>query len=316
VQVNGRLVPSPNDVPTDARFPIYSVTKTLTAVCVLRLAEEGRLSLNDPIRRLLPDLKLPEAITLVHLLRHTSGLYDYGDLHRYHVDVRSRPSRPWTRAEFLESVLSRGILFSPGHGWAYSNVGYMLLIEAIEHVTGKSFADAIARYVTAPLHLTRTSVLADLADLESCEAGFGSEVSADRSVIDVRGVYHPGWCAPQLVASTPNEVSAVFDRLFAGALLPPTALDRMLTLVPMDASPTDISSIRAGMGIYCDESTPFGPAYHHGGGGPGYDISVTTYPDHPLGRVTIAVIVNSSTSPGAARNHEATVIRQLTSRGV
>jgi D-alanyl-D-alanine carboxypeptidase len=312
LRVNGQLVSSPSN----ARFPIYSATKTLTAICILRLAEDGHLSLDDPIVRIVPDVQVSDAVTLKHLLRHTSGLYDYGDLTRYHADVRTKPRTPWTRAEFLESVLPRGVLFPPGHGWAYSNVGYMLLIDAIEQVTGKSFADAIARYVAEPLQLTQTSVLEAPADLERCEPGFGSEVSAEGAVIDVRAVYHPGWCAPRLVASTPNELSRVFDALLAGTLLSPASLERMLTLVSMEASPTDTSSIRAGMGIYCDESTPFGPAYHHGGGGPGYDISVTSYPDHPLGRVTIAAIVNSSLQPRAAHDHEATVVRGLFSRRV
>src|SRR5262249_1094771 len=156
----------------DARFPIYSVTKTLTSICVLRLAEEGDVSLDDPISRLVPDLRLPETITLEHLLRHTSGLHDYGDLPPYHADGRPKPPTPGTRAEFLDAVLSRGLLFSPGHGWAYSNVGYMLLIDAIERVTRRSFADAIARYVVEPLHLAQTSVLEHLTDLEQCEPGF------------------------------------------------------------------------------------------------------------------------------------------------
>src|SRR5262249_46122261 len=250
----------------------------------------------DAICGLVPDVELPAGVTVAHLLRHAGGLRDYGVLPRYHADVRARPGRPWTRAEFLDSVLTRGALFPAGQGWAYSNVGYMLLIDAIERVTNAPFARAIERYITQPQQLTQTKTLERLEDLASCEPGFGSEVTPDGSTIDVRGIYHPGWCAPRLVASSVSDVTTVFDGLFPGALLAPASLEQMLTLVPLDAT----SSIGAGTGIYGDPSSPFGRAYHHGGGGPGYDISVSSYLDLAVGRVTAAVIVNTSTRPGAA----------------
>ena len=56
-------------------------------------------------------------------------------------------------------------------------------------------------------------------DLTGCAPGFGSELTADRHVVDVRGRYHPGWCAPRLVASTAEEITQVFDALIAGDLL-------------------------------------------------------------------------------------------------
>jgi CubicO group peptidase (beta-lactamase class C family) len=78
VRVNGELRSIATEFPADAVFPIYSITKTLTAICVLRLVETGSLRLVDAARRWLPDVSIPSAITLTHLLRHTSGLRDYG----------------------------------------------------------------------------------------------------------------------------------------------------------------------------------------------------------------------------------------------
>ena len=80
IRVDGELRDAPSELAPDAFFPIYSVTKTLTAICALRLAESGGLQLGEPARRWLPEVDIPATITLTHLLHHTSGLHDYGPL--------------------------------------------------------------------------------------------------------------------------------------------------------------------------------------------------------------------------------------------
>jgi len=298
------LLDEPTEIPADALFPIYSVTKTLTAVCALRLAEHGSLSLDAPITTYVPDVDLPDSITIARLLVHTSGLPDYGDLAAYHDAVRTNPGNPWTRSGFLDAVMPRGLLFEPGSGWSYSNVGYMLVIDALERVTGQSFADSIKRFVSDPLELLQTHVVSRVEDLEPCEAGFGSEVSRDGKIVDVRGIYHPGWCAPRLVVSTARELVAIFEALFVGQLLSPTSRSQMAPSVPLPEP-----DIVAGAGIYQDMASPFGRNRSHGGGGPGYEISVTTYLDVAGGPMTVAVLVNTSTRPGEARDREARLMR-------
>jgi CubicO group peptidase (beta-lactamase class C family) len=81
--VNGELRSAPTDLPADALFPIYSITKTLTAICVLLLVEFGSLRLGDPVRQWLPEVNVPATIMVTQLLRHTSGLRDYGPLPEY-----------------------------------------------------------------------------------------------------------------------------------------------------------------------------------------------------------------------------------------
>src|SRR4029453_5107371 len=73
VRVNGELRSIATDFPAHAVFPIYSITKTLTAICVLRLIESGSLRLADAARDWLPDVSIPTGINLTHLLRHPSG---------------------------------------------------------------------------------------------------------------------------------------------------------------------------------------------------------------------------------------------------
>ena len=297
VRVNGELHAVPTEFPPHSVFPIYSITKTLTAICVLRLVETGSLRLADAARQWLPEVSIPTAITLSHLLRHTSGLRDYGPLPEYHEAVRAHPDRPWTRQQFLDAVLPQGMLFAPGEGFSYSNVGYMLLIDTVERVTGQTFAEVVSDFITTPLVLQHTTVLEQVEDLLQCVPGFGSEVTSDGQVVDVRGRYHPGWCAPRLIASTADDVTRVFDRLIAGDVLGPDTLTHMLTLAPLSDDPDEIHS--GGMGVYADHSSRRGRNYHHGGGGPGYNLGATIYPDTPIGRVSIAVLVNNSSEPRA-----------------
>ena len=310
VRVKGVLRTSLGDLPAQTVFPIYSITKTLTAICLLRLVEAGQLRLTDEVRDLLPDVGLPPAITVTHLLRHTSGLHDYGPLRRYHEAVRTGPDRPWSRKQFLDAVLSLGMLAAPGERFSYSNVGYMLLIEIVERITGQTFAEALDMYIVQPLALERMSTLEHVGDLMRCVPGFGPEVTSDGRIVDVRGRYHPGWCAPRLVASTAEEVSLVFDRLIAGNVLQPDTLADMLSTIPLSERPEE--TVGVGMGLYSDRSR-WDRLYHHGGGGPGYDLSATVYPDTPMGRVSIAVFVNSSSGP-RARDVEATLVSDVIER--
>ena len=313
VRVNGELRSVATEFPADSVFPIYSITKTLTAICVLRLVETGSLRLGDAARRWLPDVSIPTAITLTHLLRHTSGLRDYGPVPEYHEAVRAHPDRPWTRQQFLDAVLVKGMLFAPGERFSYSNVGYMLLIDIVERVTGHTFAEVISDFIIKPLALQNTTVLELVDDLRRCVPGFGSEVTSDGQVVDVRGRYHPGWCAPRLIASTAEDVTRVFDRLIAGDVLGPDTLTQMLTLAPISDQPDDIHS--GGIGVYADRSSKRGQNYHHGGGGPGYNLGATIYPDTPVGRVSIAVFVNSSREP-RADDCEATLLARLLDQDV
>ena len=313
VRVNSELRSIATDFPAPAVFPIYSIAKTLTAICVLRLVETGSLRLVDAARQWLPDVRIPTTITLTHLLRHTSGLRDYGPLPDYHEAVRAHPDRPWTRQQFLDAVLAEGMLFAPGERFSYSNVGYMLLIDIVERVTGQTFAEVVNDFVTKPLALQNTWVLEQADDMMRCVPGFGSEVTSDGQVVDVRGRYHPGWCAPRLIGSTVEDVTLVFDRLIAGDVLEPGTLTQMLTLAPLSDRPDEIHG--GGMGVYTDRSSRRGQNYHHGGGGPGYDLGATVYADTPIGRVSIAVFVNSSCGQ-RADDCKATLLARLLDQGV
>jgi CubicO group peptidase (beta-lactamase class C family) len=112
--------------------PWWSFTKTLIAACALRLAEQDRLALDEPLSGL--------PCTPRQLLQHRAGVGDYGDSSEYHAAVASGDT-PWSDQELFARVPPANVLFPPGAGWAYSNVGYLLLRRLIERTYGAGLKD-------------------------------------------------------------------------------------------------------------------------------------------------------------------------------
>lgn len=131
----------------DTSYPIASVTKRLTAGAILRLADQGRLSLDDPLSRFFPAAREGiGALTVRHLLQHTSGF------------TRGGPA-PRGAAQ---SVLARGGTGRAlGHDWTYSNYNFSLLGLVIEHVTGRDYAAYMEEEIARPLGMTGTAYCED-----------------------------------------------------------------------------------------------------------------------------------------------------------
>lgn len=277
-----------------ARFPIYSITKTLSALCVLRLAESGRLSVEEPVARWIEDLPLPRSVTLELVLRHQSGLPEYGELPAYHEAVSQNRSAPWSEEQFLELVRAKGFSFEPGTGWRYSNIGYLLVRKVIEAASGRCFREAVAEFVCRPLELQDTFVAETILNWSTCVPGFSRELGSDDDWIDVRRLYHPGWCAPGVAVSTVEDTTRIFDVLVSGKFLKPASLARMLEVVRVPGNHPPAVSPSYGFGICGDPDAPGGASFGHGGGGPGYSLQCSCTPRSRVGRLSVAVFCNSS----------------------
>jgi D-alanyl-D-alanine carboxypeptidase len=116
-------------------FRIASITKTFVATTILRLWEDGKIQLDDPVTRyisskhtdiLRTDGYAPEKITLRHLLTHTSGLYDHGSSSEYVQAIFDRPEYQWTRTEQIQRMVDWGRpVGKPGERFSYSDTGYL-----------------------------------------------------------------------------------------------------------------------------------------------------------------------------------------------
>ena len=145
---------------TTTLFSLAGVTKMMTSGLVLRLWEEGRLDLEEPIARYVPYLPEADRITLRMLLRHTSGLQDYlndRDIQR----KLAEPDHAWTRDEVLHAV--QRVNFAPGSRYQYSNTNFVALGAAIERASGKSVEAAFWQFVAEPVALTRSFFVFDPA---------------------------------------------------------------------------------------------------------------------------------------------------------
>jgi CubicO group peptidase (beta-lactamase class C family) len=150
-------------LPIDPRvtvFDIGSTSKQFTAASILLLAQDGKLSLDDDIRRYLPELpEYPEPVTLRHLLHHTSGIPDYIEL----LVLGGFSIEDHTTAEDALRAIARQseLDFAPGSQHSYSNSGYFLLSVVVERVGGQPLAAFARERIFAPLGMDSTRILDD-----------------------------------------------------------------------------------------------------------------------------------------------------------
>jgi CubicO group peptidase (beta-lactamase class C family) len=135
----------------DNVFRIASLTKQFTAVAILQLSEKGLLSVDDDIKKFIPDFRSTERITIANLLSHTSGIKNITET-EYMNEARRKNSSP---AELVAMIKKLPSDFPPGTAFRYSNSGYLLLGYIIEKVSGKSYEEYIAENIFKPLHMDR-----------------------------------------------------------------------------------------------------------------------------------------------------------------
>ncbi|MCX6519777.1 MAG: serine hydrolase [Actinobacteria bacterium] len=141
----------------DACFRTASVTKTYVATAVMRLVEQGRLHLTDPLLDHLPvdtadlvrrSVAHSPAITVEQVLRHTSGIYDFGTDPTYRRTIGREPHKVWSAADLIGIALEHDHPHDPsGVTFHYSDTGYVLLALMLERATGTGFASALRALV-------------------------------------------------------------------------------------------------------------------------------------------------------------------------
>ncbi|MFO0888227.1 MAG: serine hydrolase domain-containing protein [Isosphaeraceae bacterium] len=151
-----------HDVPITPRTPFFiaSVTKQFTAYAITRLAAEGRLSLDDDVRRHLPELAdFGREVTVRHLLHHTSGLRDYGSL----LVLAGGQDGDMVRRDEVFRLLfgQRELNFDPGAEHEYCNSNYVLLAKIVERTSGLDYGNWLAAHVFGPLGMTSSGLGAD-----------------------------------------------------------------------------------------------------------------------------------------------------------
>jgi D-alanyl-D-alanine carboxypeptidase len=252
----------------DTSYPIASVTKQFTAAAILRLADQGRLSLDDPLSRFFPAARpLIGVLTMRQLLAHTSGLTRGG---------------PAPRAAAL-SVLERGgTALPPGQDWDYSNYNFSLLGLVIEKVSGRDYATYVRDELVVPLGLTGTGYCED----GSAVPGRGRDYQSSRKSVTPTPYWNePRFFAAGALCATVLDLVRFEQGLEAGRVISPAMLAAM-------RAPTRLTSgLEAdyGFGTRLGYSGPHRKIGHTGGGQSNKAV-LARYPDAD---VTVAVLLNT-----------------------
>ena len=153
-------------------YRLASVSKQFTAAAILLLAEDGKLRVDDPVRKWLPSLPAAtDGIRIRHLLSHTSGLIDYEDV----MDA----GQQWQLHDADVLKLLEGqdrLYFQPGTGYRYSNSAYCLLALVVEKASGQRFADFMKSRIFVPLRMDRSIEFEDGASTVQDRAYGNSEI--------------------------------------------------------------------------------------------------------------------------------------------
>ena len=287
----------------DTVYQLASVTKTFTAAAVMMLVKDGKLSLDDKITDLLPDLpKAWEAVTVRHLITHTSGIKSYTAVESFSKTMR----KDYAPREIIDLVVKEPLLFPPGERWDYSNTGYFLLGLIIEKAAGKPYADVMAERIFKPLGMDRTRIN-DLRDIIKDRAR-GYE-------FDGKALRNGEYVSPTQPFSAGALVSSVSDlvkwdaALAEGKLLDASTLEAMW-------KPTPVKQGQAEYGFGWQVGKRNGHGFvAHGGGIPGFSTQITRYLDDKL---TVIVLTNTDggQADGLARGIAARFLPALAEKAV
>lgn len=269
------------DLPITSRtvFDIASVSKQFTAFAIALLADEGVLSLDDPVRKWIPELpaEVYDPVTLRHLVHHTGGVRDWVEL-------------LWLAGWRFDDVISvtdilelakrqRALNFPPGSEQRYSNTGYNLLAETVARVTGRSFREFMEARVFDPLGMDDTHVHDDHNEIVPGRArsyeprnGGGWKLLVDNTM----GV------GSSSVFTTVRDLAKWVRNLEEGTV----GGARVLAQIREPFTLTSGETIDYAFGLSHGEHRGL-PTLSHGGGWRGYRTHLLLFPKQPLGVVVL-----------------------------
>jgi D-alanyl-D-alanine carboxypeptidase len=282
---NARLAPEKAAAP-DMRYSIGSISKQFTASAVLLLAEQGKLSLDDPVSRFLPDLTRAGEVTIRELLSHTSGYRDYWPQDYVPPFMR----RKITAAEILDRWAKRPLDFEPGTQWQYSNTGYVIAGVIVEKAAGMPLLQFLATRVFAPLGMQ------GVVDIDR------ESLSASDPVGYVRYALGPPRVAPEEgegwlfaageLAMTPRDLAVWNIAMIDWKLLKPESYREMETEVLLK------NGVATGYGLGLDVGMISGRRMlSHGGEVSGFTASNRVFPDD---RAAVTVLTNQDAAEAAS----------------
>lgn len=159
------------EVDANTTFRIGSVTKQFTAAAILKLVEQGKIKLNDPLNKYIEDFPLGDKITIHHLLNHTSGIKSYTD----QPDFIKTVSKSVATKDLVDEIKTLGFDFEPGEQWKYNNSAYYILGYLIEQQSGMSYEAFLKKHFFEPAGMTNTGVYDNAKKYKKEALGYANE---------------------------------------------------------------------------------------------------------------------------------------------
>ena len=268
------------DVPmqTGNIFRIGSITKQFTAIAILQLIEQEKLSLQDEITKFIPDYPVQGSkITIEHLLTHTSGIKSYTGM----PDYGEKMNKDMSPVEMIDYFKNEPMEFAPGTAFRYNNSGYYLLGYIIEKITGKTYADYLTENIFKPLGMEQSMYANDRIIIKNRAGAYsmGDQGFENAFPISMTQPYAAG-----SILSTVEDLFKWNEAVHNYQLVKKETLEKAFTRYKLlDGSVSDY-----GFGWflgYVQES----PAIEHGGGIPGFSTMAIYLPEED---VFVAVFVN------------------------
>ena len=268
---------------TQTRYQLASLSKSITAAALLLLEQDGKLSLDDPVARWLPDLTQANQVTVRELLEHTAGYPDHYP-QTYPAGPRTRPTTP---DAILAEWAHHPLLFTPGTDFHYSNLNYVIAGRIAEKVVGEPLFAYLRQRMFGPLGMTSTMDLDEITPATPDVAtGYVRHALAPRQAAPAEG---RGWSfgAGQVV-TTATDLARWDEAFLAGTLLRPAQAQEEVS-APQLASG---NQSEYALGLYVSQ-TGGRTIYSHVGQGLGFLAVNRIYPSE---RAAVVVLTNDSSA--------------------
>jgi CubicO group peptidase (beta-lactamase class C family) len=273
----------------DTKSRIGSITKQFTAAAILKLQEQGKLSVQDKLSKYFPDFPRGDEVTLHQLLTHTSGIRSYTDKPGF-IDKVTAPVEP---DDLIKSFQNDPYDFDPGKKWHYDNSGYFLLGRIIEKVSGQTYGDFLRKNFFEPLGMTNTGVHRAGLALEHEALGYQYTGGAFTNAVN----WDMSWAGGAgVLYSTVEDLFRWNEGVFGGKVLNDASLKAAWTPVKTEENKDDDSGTGYGYGwgsIHARGTQ----AIAHGGGLHGFSSYLLRLPRE---KFTVAIVANTMpAAPGA-----------------
>lgn len=202
---------------TDMKFRIASITKQFTAVCILMLQEQGKLSLDNDIKEYIPEYKQSHdhSITIRQLLGHTAGIPEYTEVkpsYDHHGTDRV------TMDTIVKVINNVSLDFKPGTDWKYSNSGYVLLGKIVENVSKKEFRRYVQEHIFDVLNMKQSSFYDFYEIIPQLSKGYEIAEEEPHKIVHAKAV-KPGTLADGGIISTIDDITIWYDALKNNTLI-------------------------------------------------------------------------------------------------